>query len=140
MLMKASPPSHKAGQCAGLNSVTTIAVKPIPIASDATNEPHPNASRSLQDMRDGTASAKPVEEPFLHPVAPRIGPKNTKPDRKVAIKVLPATFVQHLDRLAGLEQKAKVLASLNRPNIAAICTVKVSSEGIWMLLFAAPYL
>ncbi len=44
--------------------------------------------------------------------------KDTKLDREVAIKVLPATFAQHPERLARFEREAKVLASLNHPNPA----------------------
>jgi serine/threonine protein kinase len=46
--------------------------------------------------------------------------RDTKLDRDVAIKVLPAALAQHPDRLARFERKAKVLASLNHPNIAII--------------------
>jgi len=41
-------------------------------------------------------------------------------DREVAIKVLPAAFASDPERLARFEREAKVLASLNHPNIAAI--------------------
>jgi Tol biopolymer transport system component len=40
--------------------------------------------------------------------------------RDVAIKVLPAAFTVDPDRLARFEREARVLASLNHPNIAAI--------------------
>jgi eukaryotic-like serine/threonine-protein kinase len=40
--------------------------------------------------------------------------------RDVAIKVLPPTFVNDSDRLARFQREARVLASLNHPNIAAI--------------------
>jgi serine/threonine protein kinase len=46
--------------------------------------------------------------------------KDTKLDREVAIKVLPAALAQDPDRLARFEREAKVLASLNHPNIAQI--------------------
>ncbi len=46
--------------------------------------------------------------------------KDTKLDREVAIKVLPESFAQDADRLARFTREAKVLASLNHPNIAAI--------------------
>jgi len=39
-------------------------------------------------------------------------------DREVAIKVLPAALAQDPQRLARFEREAKVLASLNHPNIA----------------------
>jgi hypothetical protein len=41
-------------------------------------------------------------------------------DREVAIKVLPPELAGDADRLARLEREAKLLASLNHPNIAAI--------------------
>src|ERR1700675_4437226 len=46
--------------------------------------------------------------------------KDTKLDREVAIKVLPDALAQDPDRLARFEREAKVLASLNHPNIAQI--------------------
>jgi serine/threonine-protein kinase len=46
--------------------------------------------------------------------------KDTKLDREVAIKVLPDALAQDPDRLARFEREAKVLASLNHPNIAHI--------------------
>jgi Tol biopolymer transport system component len=46
--------------------------------------------------------------------------KDTRLDRDVAIKTLPAGFGRHRDRLARFEREAKLLASLNHPNIATI--------------------
>ena len=46
--------------------------------------------------------------------------RDTGLDRDVAIKVLPEAFVTDPDRLARFEREAKVLASLNHPNIAGI--------------------
>jgi len=46
--------------------------------------------------------------------------KDTKLDREVAIKVLPTALAQDPERLARFEREAKVLASLNHPNIAQI--------------------
>ena len=40
--------------------------------------------------------------------------------RDVAIKVLPEEFSRDSERLARFKREAKVLASLNHPNIAAI--------------------
>src|SRR3984885_4907453 len=50
--------------------------------------------------------------------------KDTKLDREVAIKVLPAALAQDAERLARFEREAKVLASLNHPNIAQISGVE----------------
>ncbi len=46
--------------------------------------------------------------------------KDTQLDREVAIKTLPEGFGRHADRLARFEREAKLLASLNHPNIATI--------------------
>src|SRR5690242_5474697 len=46
--------------------------------------------------------------------------RDTKLDRDVAIKVLPAALARDPERLARFEREAKVLAALNHPNIAAI--------------------
>ena len=46
--------------------------------------------------------------------------EDTKLGREVAIKVLPDTVAADPERLARFEREAKVLASLNHPNIAAI--------------------
>ena len=43
--------------------------------------------------------------------------RDTKLDRDVALKVLPQAFTDDPDRLARFEREAKVLASLNHPNI-----------------------
>jgi len=49
-------------------------------------------------------------------------------NRQVAIKVLPDVFAADRERLARFQREAKVLASLNHPNIAAIYGVE-ESEG-----------
>ena len=46
--------------------------------------------------------------------------RDTKPDRDVAIKILPEAFADDADRLARFQREAKTLVSLNHPNIAAI--------------------
>src|SRR3974390_680854 len=50
--------------------------------------------------------------------------KDTKLDREVAVKVLPTALAQDPERLARFEREAKVLASLNHPNIAQIFGVE----------------
>src|SRR6516164_1848357 len=49
---------------------------------------------------------------------------DTRLDRKVAIKVLPEIFANDAGRMARFEREAKVLASLNHPNIAHIYGVE----------------
>ena len=51
--------------------------------------------------------------------------RDTKLGREVAIKTLPEEFAKDADRLSRLEREAKLLASLNHPNIAAELLSKV---------------
>jgi eukaryotic-like serine/threonine-protein kinase len=46
--------------------------------------------------------------------------RDTKLGRDVALKVLPEAFAKNAERMARFEREAKVLASLNHPNIASI--------------------
>ncbi|MCH7597139.1 MAG: serine/threonine protein kinase [Planctomycetes bacterium] len=46
--------------------------------------------------------------------------KDVRLDREVAIKVLPDLFSRDPERVARFQREAKVLASLNHPNIAAV--------------------
>lgn len=46
--------------------------------------------------------------------------RDTKLGRDVALKILPAAFASDPDRMARFEREARVLASLDHPNIAAI--------------------
>ena len=49
-----------------------------------------------------------------------IGPEIPSSTATVALKVLPQAFTDDPDRLARFEREAKVLASLNHPNIGHI--------------------
>ena len=55
--------------------------------------------------------------------------RDTKLDRDVALKVLPEAFTSDPDRLARFEREAKVLASLNHPNIGTIYGLE-EAEGV----------
>jgi len=46
--------------------------------------------------------------------------RDSKLGRDVAIKVLPEAFARDADRMARFQREAKVLASLNHPDIATI--------------------
>ena len=59
--------------------------------------------------------------------------QDTNLSREVAIKVLPEQFTQDPQRLARFEREAKLLASLNHPNIAAIPSFE-HSDGIHFLV------
>ncbi len=55
--------------------------------------------------------------------------RDTKLERDVAIKVLPEEFAKDDERLARFEREAKLLASLNHPNIASIYGLE-ESDGV----------
>src|SRR6266849_2591616 len=91
---------------------------------------------AVRDYRGASGNAATVEM-RSHPATERAGvvtlhlkagapefypnrARDTKLDRDVAIKVLPAALAQNPDRLARFEREAKVLAALNHQNIAVI--------------------
>ena len=59
--------------------------------------------------------------------------RDTKLDRDVALKVLPEAFTADPDRLARFEREAKVLASLNHPNIGSIYGLE-EADGVKALV------
>src|SRR5213082_664514 len=58
--------------------------------------------------------------------------RDTRLNRDVAIKILPEGFAQDAERLRRFEQEARVVATLNHPNILAI--YDIGTQG------GAPYL
>ena len=54
--------------------------------------------------------------------------------REVAIKVLPEEFARDTDRVARFQREAKVLASLNHPNIASIHGLEESGGTKFLVL------
>ena len=68
--------------------------------------------------------------------------KDTKLDRDVAIKVLPQVLARDPERLARFEREAKVLASLDHPNIGHIHGIVDSedSRGLVLALIEGPTL
>ena len=59
--------------------------------------------------------------------------RDTELGREVAIKVLPEAFTEDQERLARFEREARLLASLNHPNIATLYGLE-RSEGIPFLV------
>jgi len=55
-------------------------------------------------------------------------------DRQVAVKVLPEEFSADPERLARFKREAKLLASLNHPNIAAIHELEESRERRFLIM------
>ena len=68
--------------------------------------------------------------------------RDTRLGREVAIKVLPPAFAEDADRLARFEREARVLASLNHPNIAHVYGLEESAgtRAIVMELVPGPTL
>src|SRR5450755_779891 len=64
--------------------------------------------------------------------------KDTKLEREVAIKVLPAALAHDPERLARFEREAKVLASLNHPNIAQIYGIEEADSGRALVMELVP--
>ena len=60
--------------------------------------------------------------------------RDTKLDRPVAIKVLPDLVAGDADRLARFEREARLLASLNHPNIAGIYEIEESEGNRYLAL------
>src|SRR5215831_8766592 len=61
--------------------------------------------------------------------------RDTMLKREVALKVLPAAFVQDPERMARFQREAEVLASLDHPNIGPIYGL-VESDGSRSLVLA----
>jgi Tol biopolymer transport system component len=59
--------------------------------------------------------------------------EDTRLNRQVAVKVLPAEFASDPDRLARFEQEARAAAGLNHPHIAAIHDVGVEDGTHFMV-------
>ena len=60
--------------------------------------------------------------------------KDQKLGRDVAIKVLPEEFAKAADRVARFQREAKLLASLNHPNIAAIYGIEESDGTNFLVM------
>ncbi|MFI5120844.1 MAG: protein kinase [Thermoanaerobaculia bacterium] len=60
--------------------------------------------------------------------------RDTRLQREVALKIMPAAFAQDADRLARFTREAHVLASLNHPNIAAIYSLEEIEDLRFLVL------
>ncbi|MDH3629223.1 MAG: protein kinase [Acidobacteriota bacterium] len=63
---------------------------------------------------------------------------DTKLDRDVAIKILPAVFSQDPERLSRFKREAKILASVNHPAVAAIYGFETVGETHFLVLELVP--
>src|SRR3989475_642238 len=64
--------------------------------------------------------------------------RDTKLGRDVAIKVLPQAFAHDPDRLSRFQREAKMLASLNHPNIATIHGLEQSGGTSYLVMELVP--
>ncbi len=64
--------------------------------------------------------------------------RDSKLDREVAIKVLPDAFTHDAERLARLQREAKLLASLNHPNIGSIYGLEEFNGKRFLVLELVP--
>src|ERR1700694_2498868 len=63
---------------------------------------------------------------------------DTKLGRNVAIKVLPEAFAHDPERLSRFQREAKMLASLNHPNIATIHGLEHSDGTHYLVMEMVP--
>jgi len=64
--------------------------------------------------------------------------RDTQLGREVAIKVLPEAFSKDTERLARFEREARLLASLNHPNIATLYGLEQSGEIRFLVMELVP--
>jgi len=64
--------------------------------------------------------------------------RDTKLGRNVAIKVLPAAFVNDPERLGRFQREARMLAALNHPNIATIYGLEQSGGVHFLIMELVP--
>ncbi len=60
--------------------------------------------------------------------------RDTKLNRDVAIKILPAEYAGEEERLARFEREARLLAALNHPNVAAIYGLEIFEGALHLVL------
>src|SRR5688572_28679363 len=63
---------------------------------------------------------------------------DTMLDRDVALKVLPEVFARDPERLARFKREAKLLASLNHPNIATIHGIEEANGAHFLVMELVP--
>ncbi|HXV62365.1 MAG TPA: protein kinase [Vicinamibacteria bacterium] len=64
--------------------------------------------------------------------------RDTKLGRDVAVKVLPEPFAEDEERMARFQREARVLASLNHPNIAAVYGLEESERVHFLVMELVP--
>jgi eukaryotic-like serine/threonine-protein kinase len=64
--------------------------------------------------------------------------RDSKLGRNVAIKVLPAAFINDPERLSRFQREARMLASLNHPNIATIYGLEQSEGAHYLVMELVP--
>src|SRR5712692_1224595 len=59
--------------------------------------------------------------------------RDTRLDREVAIKVLPANFATDTDRLRRFEQEARATSALNHPNILTVYDIGTHEDSPYIV-------
>ena len=97
----------------------------------------------VRDFLDGPTAVTPGSRLGSYDILSAIGKggmgevwkaRDTKLGREVAIKTLPEEFARDGDRLARFEREAKVLASLNHPNIGTIYSLEECDATRFLVL------
>jgi TolB-like protein/Tfp pilus assembly protein PilF len=60
--------------------------------------------------------------------------EDTRLNRKVALKVLPAEFTQHADRVGRFMQEARAASALNHPNLITVYDIGESEAGRFIVM------
>src|SRR5437867_11769522 len=60
--------------------------------------------------------------------------EDTRLDRQVALKLLPAEFTQDADRVRRFVQEAKAASALNHPNIITVYDIGESEAGRFIVM------
>ena len=63
---------------------------------------------------------------------------DTRPEREVAIKVLPENMADDEERLRRFEREAKTLASLNHPNVGGIHNIDQEGDTSFLVMELVP--
>ena len=117
------------------------------LAHHRHEEPESWAAAAAARLIATSGGIKPGTHLGIYEILERIGvggmgevyrARDTRLQREVAIKVLPDAFARDPDRLARFTREARVLASLNHPNIAAIYGVE--DQALVMELVKGPTL
>src|SRR2546426_11635390 len=101
-------------------------------------EPPPNTSRIQEELMLTTGTKLGPYEIISPLGAGGMGEvwraRDTRLNREVAVKVLPASFANDVDRLMRFEQEARATSALNHPNIVTIYELGEVEAGRFIVM------